>query len=224
MAFSSGLGRAGRARRGRPVRPSVVGRAEALEPRTLLAFVGIGPTFQVDDGRPGNVGGSRVASDADGDFVVVFNRHDGTSWDLFAQRYSAAGVAQGGEFPVSTAAGDQVAPAVAMDADGDFIVTWQGPRTGGGTDVFARRFSAAGVPQGAEWKPSEFGLSADNTAPTIASDADGDFVIAWQGQFPSGPFLNYYLYNAAGTLVTLEGGGETGRSSPSIAMDADGDF
>ncbi len=41
-----------------------------------------------------------VAMDADGNYVVVWesNEQDGSSFGIFAQRYNAAGVAQGPEF------------------------------------------------------------------------------------------------------------------------------
>ena len=45
---------------------------------------------------------------------------------------------------------DQTNPQVAMDADGDFVVTWQSvvPDATSGTDIYARRFSAAGFVSG----------------------------------------------------------------------------
>ena len=64
--------------------------------------------------------------DADGDFVVTWSSHgqDGSGWGVYAQRYNAAGVTQGGEFRVNTTtANTQGSPTVAMDADGDFVVT-----------------------------------------------------------------------------------------------------
>ncbi len=49
---------------------------------------------------------------------------DGSGTGVYAQRYSATGVAQGAEFRVNTiTSNSQRDPAVAMDADGDFVVT-----------------------------------------------------------------------------------------------------
>src|SRR5687767_14730107 len=48
----------------------------------------------------------------------------------------------------------QDSQAIAMDADGDFVVVWASPNQEGaggtGTGVFARRFNAGGTPQGGE--------------------------------------------------------------------------
>src|SRR5687768_13208678 len=152
-------------------------RAEALEQRTLLAFVPVGPGFRVDDpAGTTDRGGPSVASDADGDFVIAWQAHGATDWDVYAQRYNAGGVPQGASFRVNaTTAGDQHAPAAAMDADGDFVVVWQSNRTGG-SDIHAQRYNAAGAPQGAEFKVNTFTSDGSNTRPAVAASADGSFV------------------------------------------------
>ena len=77
---------------------------------------------------------------------------------VYAQRYDAAGVPQGGEFRVNTTtAGDQDVAAVAMDADGDFVVAWQSDgQDGSGCGVYAQRYSAAGVAQGGEFRVNTY--------------------------------------------------------------------
>jgi hypothetical protein len=55
--------------------------------------------------------------DADGDFVVTWQSYgqDGDADGIYAQRYNALGVPQGGEFRVnSTTANFQTTPSVAM--------------------------------------------------------------------------------------------------------------
>ena len=62
-----------------------------------------------------------------GDFVVTWasNGQDGSGWGIYAQRFNAAGSAQGSEFKVNTtAAGDQITPAIGMDDAGGFIIAW----------------------------------------------------------------------------------------------------
>ncbi|HEX8384570.1 MAG TPA: hypothetical protein VF576_00210, partial [Rubricoccaceae bacterium] len=175
-----------------------------------------------------------VATDADGDYVVAWTStgRDASGLAVVAQRYDAAGVAQGAEFVVNTVAtGDQQDPSVGMDADGDFVVAWEG--TGQGfspstSNVYARRYNAAGVAQGAEFGV-QFPGSIARTDPSVAMDADGDFVIAWQTSFQDGAVgfaVVAQRYNAAGELQ----GGQfvvntfsTGdQSAPSVSLDADG--
>jgi hypothetical protein len=87
-----------------------------------------------------------VAADADGDFVVVWwdlasPGQDGDSIGVFGQRYTSAGIAQGAEFQVNTyTTSGQLSPAVAADADGDFVVVWMSPGDSSDFGVFGQRF------------------------------------------------------------------------------------
>ena len=137
----------------------------------------------------------------------------------------------GNEFHVNTFTSfGQSLPSVAADADGDFVVTWESlTQDGYSFGVFARRFSSAGAPLATEFQVNTF-TNAGQRFPSVAADADGDFVVAWHsaGQDGSGLGVFAQRYSAAGAEL----GGEfrvntftTGnQSSPAVAMDADGDF
>ncbi|MBN2581092.1 MAG: trypsin-like serine protease, partial [Pirellulales bacterium] len=101
-----------------------------------------------------------VAQSLDGDFIVVWSANNSdTDYDVYAQRYDATGTAMGLAFLVNTyTTSVQCHPAVAMDADGDFAVTWQSlgqedtEETGvtvtagqGGYGIYAQRYSRTGV-------------------------------------------------------------------------------
>ncbi|NQU25292.1 MAG: hypothetical protein HQ567_28745 [Candidatus Nealsonbacteria bacterium] len=124
---------------------------------------------------------SDVAMDDEGAFVVVWasDAQDGSSWGVFGQRFDAAGEKAGGEFLVNNYRIDkQLDPAVAMDADGDFIVTWSSfGQDGSGYGVYANRFNGAGVAQG------EFRVNTETEHwqfdPDVAVDSDGNFVVTW---------------------------------------------
>ena len=174
--------------------------------------------------------------DADGDFVVAWESHDqdGSSYGIYAQRYNAAGVAQGGEFRVNTfTTGNQGRPSVAMDADGDFVVAWDGQRRSATTHgIFAQRFDAAGVAQGNEFRVNTT-TTHSQTAASVAMDSDGDFVITWNTYSGSYPFI--VLEGVLPALQRRRSPAGSGNSAstrsdpspgvfPSVAMDADGDF
>src|SRR5262245_50183707 len=99
-----------------------------LEDRlTPTAPVPVGPEFQVNTYTTNLQAYTQSAIDADGDFVIVWasRNQDGDELGIFGQRYNAAGVPQGIEFQVnSITTARQHNPAVAMDADGDFVVAW----------------------------------------------------------------------------------------------------
>ena len=176
-----------------------------------------------------------VASDAAGNFVVVWKGRDlsGTDWDIFGQRYDSAGSPLGGEFRVNTyTATIQVDPAVASDATGNFVVVWQsaGQDYGSGNGVFGQRYDSAGLPLGSEFLVNTY-VQTHQDAPSVAADTNGNFVVVWANQGRGGNPDNGIFgqrYDSAGTQL----GGEFQvntytpgfQVSPSIASDASGDF
>jgi len=179
-----------------------------------------------------------VAADADGDFVVVWASvpQDGNSYGIFGQRYNSAGMPQGGEFQVNTyTTASQNRPAVAVDADGDFVVVWASysSQDGSGSGVFGQRYNSAGMPQGGEFQVNTYttgGQGVGYFPVNVAADADGDFVVVWgdtrHGFSDMGVFGQ--RYNSAG----MPQGGEfqvntytTGfHGYPALATDATGNF
>ena len=141
--------------------------------------------------------------DADGDFVIAWQSsgQDGSGYGIYAQRYNAAGVAQGSEFQVNTYTTNiQSTPSIGMDADGDFVITWQSyTQDGNRYGIYAQRYNAAGVAQGPEFPVNSF-TTSDQKIPSIAMDAAGDFVITWQSYGQDGSIWGIYAqrYNAAG--------------------------
>ena len=166
-----------------------------------------------------------AAMDSNGNFVIVWasDGQDGNSFGVYAQRYSAAGVAQGTEFRVNvTTTNSQDQPAVAMDSSGNFVVAWQSTHAGR-SDIYARRFDAAGTALSGEFQVNSV-TPAAQSLPTVAMNASGAFVIGWNN-------LNGILgqlYNAAGSLVGGEFSVNTSSgASPNraaAAMAPDGSF
>ena len=74
--------------------------------------------------------------------------------------------------------------AVAIDNDGDFVVVWESSNAqdGSGDGVFAQRFSSSGVRIANEFQVNSSTDSSQRSA-VVASDADGDFVIVWEGEY-----------------------------------------
>src|SRR4029078_10190251 len=117
--------------------------------------------FQVNTYTTGPQAAPSVASDASGNFLVVWeecNGQDGSGCGGFGQRVDASGVPQGGEFRVNSyTTGDQFPSAVTADGAGNFVVVWFGVDQGGVYyDVFARRFDASGAPLASEFQVNTF--------------------------------------------------------------------
>jgi hypothetical protein len=172
-----------------------------------------------------------VAIDADGDFVVTWDsyRQDADPGvGVYAQRFDASGVPQGGEFRVNTFTTDiQGYPSVAMAADGDFMIAWHSfNQDGFGTGVYAQRYDAGGVPRGVEFRVNTF-TNGDQSHASIASDEAGNFVIAWKSGQDNGLHIFARRYGADGSALGDQFRVSTSHGIqhfPSIAMDDDGAF
>jgi len=192
----------------------------------------VGSEFQVNTYTTSGQQSCRTAMDSDGDFVITWSSgQDGSGYGVYAQRYNAAGAAQGAEFQVNTyTTNQQRFPSIAMDSDGDFVITWQSLIQGGSYNgVYAQRYNAAGAAQGVEFQVNTYTNGQDQ--PSVAVDSDGDFVITWQdvsGQDGDAFGIYAQRYNASGMVQGAEFQVNTYTTNPqrfpSIAMDSDGDF
>ncbi|NLF09863.1 MAG: hypothetical protein GX594_18065, partial [Pirellulaceae bacterium] len=124
-------------------RTTSVAELQVINPTTGLPWV----NNEVLISNATNASDISVARDADGDFVVTWSAWNSTtSWDVYAQRFDAAGQPLGASFRVNSYTENvQRYSAVAMDSDGDFIITWQSlGQDGSGWGVYAKRFSNTG--------------------------------------------------------------------------------
>jgi hypothetical protein len=154
-----------------------------------------------------------VAMDKDGKFVFVWATGSTDSgYHVYARLYNADGTVRGPDIDVSGNVlfgppsnilwyGPQ--PAVAMDANGDFVVAWNNVYaeivwelsdfsfiavTKSHDAVFARAYTADGAPRGAATAVQADspqlgidygGIALGAEAPSVAMDANSNFVVAW---------------------------------------------
>jgi len=175
-----------------------------------------------------------VASNAAGDFVVVWQRNDdSSSLGVFGRRFAASGAPLSGEFRVNTVlAGNQYYPRVASDAVGNFVVIW-GSGDGSDTGVFGQRFASSGAPLGGEFRVNTFttGVQGRNyAAPSVASDAAGNFVVVWGSDAQDGSQGGIFgqRFDSAGAAVGPEFRVNTYTTNRqawvSVGADGAGDF
>jgi len=124
---------------------------------------------------------------------------DGSGYGIYAQRYNAGGTTVGTEFQVNTeTSSSQSNPAIAVDADGDFVVAWQSfLQDGSSNGVYAQRYNAGGTAFGTEFQVNTETLSNQGN-PAIALDADGDFVVAWNSYGQDGDEYGVYAQRFVG--------------------------
>ena len=174
-----------------------------------------------------------VAMDANGNFVIAWTsaNQDGSGGGVYAQRYNASGVAQGGEFRVnSTTANDEAAPVIAMSTNG-FVIAWNdSAKDGGGYGVYAQRYNASGGALGGEFRVNVT-TAGDQWVDSAAMDASGNFIISWSnGDENASPYQDVYFrrYNSSGTALTGEVRANTtttgDQNYSGVAMNASGAF
>ncbi|MFO0948008.1 MAG: hypothetical protein U1D30_19150 [Planctomycetota bacterium] len=155
---------------------------EPLEDRHLLAFTPIGNDFQVEVSLQTLAQPQvAVAADAHGNYVIVWETDFQNGGEtLFARRFKADGTPLGDEFRVNAGSGNSGNPAVAMDDDGDFVVVWERIVASGFAEVRGRRFSNNGTPLTGDFLIHDANSREFNVNPSVAMDADGDFVVVWK--------------------------------------------
>lgn len=118
----------------------------------------------------------------DGSFLITWDGVGaGDDKGVFARRFSADGVALGGDFAVNEhTEGDQEYCRVAALADGGFVVVWGGTGPDDNHGVFGRIFTAQGVAAGPQFTMNSE-LPGEQSHPWVVGLAGGGFAAAWTG-------------------------------------------
>jgi hypothetical protein len=174
----------------------------------------VGGEFVVDGGASAESYYGNVAIAPHGTFVVVWTRDVLTGdANVYGRLFDASANALGPAFRVhADTTGIQTGPRVAMDRLGGFVVTWQDRdgRDGDGHGVFAQRFGPAGQRLGAEFRVNT-STAGHQYAYSVARAPDGRFIVAWDGQTPSGRFgIFAQRFDASGAPL----GNETSFGDP----------
>jgi hypothetical protein len=211
-----------------------------------------GPEFPVSPSLSdaSNIG---VAMDAAGDFAVSWVLDDADGRHIVVQRVAAGGALAGTPIQVATIGGVDGYPALAMDADGDFVVAWSnifqhfvplpnpsgyGELAFGHSKVLAQRYARDGLPQGGPvlvdlsfTNPTPLSGLYEGTPPSVAMDSDGDFVVAWPDHgLLGGDVVKARSFKADGSPAGLAfradpvTGNPVNALQPAVGMAANGDF
>ncbi|MCC9608309.1 GEVED domain-containing protein [Blastopirellula sp. JC732] len=201
----------------------------------------IGDRFLINENiKLGNQSSPAVARAPSGQFVVAWESEvaDGT-YDIFARRFFANGTTNGDIFQVNPVAisGDQKAPAVAIGADGRFVIAWQTDSGDGSTDIMAQRYLPNGDADGSAFQVNNE-TALDQYDPAISMNASGQFVIVWVSDHPAADpetmdvdseksvFAQWYGSDgqAMGDEVLVHNYVKDAQEAPAVGIDALGRF
>ena len=166
----------------------------------------LGPEFRVNTYTTGQQYRESVASDPNGNFVVVWSSfgQDGFGRGNFGQRFAASGAPLGPEFRVNTyTTSYQYRPRVAVDPFGNFVVAWQSfAQDGWNYAVIGQRYESSGVPLGGEFQINTHTTGAQMET-SVATDSTGRFVVAWQSLLQDGSDFGIFAQRY-GPIVPVE--------------------
>ncbi len=138
---------------------------------------------------------------------------------------------EGEEFQVNTyTPGTQWEPAIAMDKNGNFVITWRSDgQDGSSYGIFAQRFNSQGQAVGKEFQVNTYTIN-DQSFSDIAMDEKGNFVITWESNGQDGSSLGIFAqrFNNKGKPVGKEFQVNTytnlWQKWSAVAMDKKGNF
>src|SRR5262249_18350067 len=233
---------AGPLRRTLPAPPGGMMRAKLLASVVVLAVAAIaaygqapplGPPFKINEGTSNLAFFPRVASTPMGGFVVVWEERyragDGDGFGVLARRYDASGAPLGSDFLVNElTTSHQSAPALAVNASGEFIVVWE-TCAAGCSDVSGRLYDASGSPLTGEFAVNSFTPSNQSRPRAVLDDA-GSFVVVWSSYLQDGSLSGVFGRRFDSSAVPLGPDYQlnsftTGnQSGPDIVLDPAGGF
>ena len=124
----------------------------------------------------------QVAADNAGGFVITwYDRRNGKSYDIYAQRIDASGKSQwnANGIIICAADGDQYDPMI-VSSGKDVTITWQDRRNGNDYDIYAQRIDSLGK---IKWPMDGIGICTekeDQESPQLIYDGKDGVIITWQ--------------------------------------------
>jgi hypothetical protein len=169
--------------------------------------------------------------DAQGNFVIVWQESVNGSNHIFAQRYDDKANELSNEFQISPAEySSNVAPRIAMNDSGKFIVSWSYNGSSTAQEVAAQVFDSNGGKVGGVINVNSYTDKQQN-ASSVAIDNTGNAIVVWnsfgQDQFGQGVYgqkISSTGNKNGGEFMISDDGDKVEQLMPSVAMDSTGNF
>jgi hypothetical protein len=226
---------------GSPGTDNGVGSYESVQAQRFdsSAFL-VGAQFQVNTYTTGHQRRVAAASDAAGNFVVVWQSSadavDTAGYSVHARRYNASGASLVGPFLVNThTTGFLAYPSIGMSTAGAFVVAWTALDSSSADDtlkVSAQRFDSAASKLGSQFQVNSYTTSEQQHQVVAMAPAGTDFVVAWEssGSATDADGESEQARRIYANGATIGGQFEvhtwtTGAQKfPGVAMDSQGNF
>ena len=166
---------------------SIDGSTEIRSQLYLSDGTAVGGEFTINSYTTGQQYRTNVVATSSGEFIVAWasvgsDDTDTNGASIQVRRLASDGSFIGSQFQANVLTTDtQSIPKLALQANGDFVVTWQsaGDLDGSGSSIQLRRFASDGTALGDEVFVNAY-TTSDQRQPAIAADASGNFIIVWE--------------------------------------------
>lgn len=180
----------------------------------------LGPPMRVPSAGQDGVEAALAAAPS-GAFGVAWQGRGGADPALSVRLFSPNGRPRGAPLRVDASPrGFPGGPALAFAPDGGFVVAWSAFADGDGSGVFVRAFDAAGRPRTGEIQVNSDPAGAQ-TAPSVAVQTDGRFLVAWQSGFEGAITVHAQLFAPSGVrlgdALPLDPAGALPQLTPAVA-------
>lgn len=172
-----------------------------------------------------------ACSDGAGGAIVAWRDfRSGATYDIYAQRLTAAGAVAwtANGVAICTATGNQGNPVIAADLSGGAYILWEDSRGGGTSDVYAQRISSAGAVQWAANGAAVCTAAESQMLCAVVPDGTGGVICVWQ-DYRSPTFSDIYAQRitASATLAWGTDGlvicdAYSFQTEPAVALDGAG--
>lgn len=163
------------------------------------------PEFRVNDVTTGEQYAGKIAMNANGQFVVSWSQWNASGSDYLVKLYQANGSPITPATLIRSTPSNSIGSDIAIDNQGNFVVTWSELISSNNYDVFARRYASTGAAFGPTFRVNTYtiGLQVSSWA---AMNATGNFVIAWTSHGQTGTYSwNVYGQRYSATGAPLGG-------------------
>jgi hypothetical protein len=156
------------------------------------------------NGAGTDAGSPSLALDGSGNPVVAWHEHDGTTYNIYVQRWDgSAWIPLGSALSATSGITAALRASLALAESGDPLVAWQ-ERKDAVLNIFVWRWD------GGSWIPLGSGLSVngfDALEPSLVLNDSGDPVVAWRGRESDGSTAGIHIWQWDGNdWSPVEGG------------------
>lgn len=165
-----------------------------------------------------------VSGSKSGKFVAVWSDNREGNFKIFGQRYTNLGAKIGNNFKINddTNAVDHLAPQVASDSLGNFVVVWEDYRDSQ-WHIYMQPFDSSGNKIGSNARIFSDSLNTSQLRPDVAITATGNFAVTWLEVRLAGDFILAQRYDSLrvplGTNLIISDSVAVNPFSPKIALD-----